>query len=196
MRRYFIDAQAMQETDTACMDDRLKTEKVLNQNPSALQELQASSGIRTLILDIQHSASRKLTVILVVLSSLAIVQMSQTNKPHIFQLQLNNGDLPKSRPKGDPPDIFVIIKAVQLLRLFMQTSRTRTLVVGLSGPGKTAAMSVSHPPCSSQYETMARSCGQIHTAVAHLPRITSVHRRAPRRDDTLLLRVGGKEESE
>ncbi len=78
----------------------------------------------------------------------------------------------------------------------MQTSRTRTLSVGFSGPGKTAAMSVSQPSCSSQCETMARSCGRIHTAVPRLPRMTSVHRRAPRREDILDTRVGGKEESE
>ncbi len=193
MRRYFIDAQAMQETDTASKDDRLKTEKVLNQNPLALQELQASSGIRTLILDIQHSASRKLTVTLTVLSLLAIARMSQNNTPHIFRLQLNNRDLPKPRPKGDSPEIFVILKGGPVIEVVHADLTNANFGGRIKRTGEDSRDERLAPVVR---ETMARSCGRIHTAVARWPRITSVHRRAPRRDDTLLVRVGGKEESE
>ncbi len=80
--------------------------------------------------------------------------------------------------------------------MFMQTLRTQTSAEELSSAGKTAAMSVSQLSYSSQCDTMAQSCGRIHMVVARLPTIASVHRRALRREDALLVRVGTKEESE
>ncbi|KAK0237334.1 hypothetical protein EDD85DRAFT_791005 [Armillaria nabsnona] len=110
--------------------------------------------------------------------------------------RLNNRNLPKRRPKGDPPKIFDIIQCGPVIEVVHADLAYVDFSDGVKRTERqlrSASRSHRAPP---QRETMEESCGRIHTAVACLPRIISVHRGALRRNDVLLVRVGGKEESE
>ncbi|PBK86119.1 hypothetical protein ARMGADRAFT_1035846 [Armillaria gallica] len=132
------------------------------------------------------------------LENLGIIKvvLATTDRGHEIETEvsrimtLDNLDRPKPRPNGDPPKVFIIIEGgpvIEHVHAYLANMDFRSRI---RRTGKTAAMSVSQPSRSSECETMARSCGWIHTAVASLPRMTSGHRRAPRRDDTLPVRVG------
>ncbi len=112
------------------------------------------------------------------------------------RLQLNDLDRPKPLPNGDPLKVFTIIEGGPVIERVHADPTNTDFVSWVRQLGKTTAICVSQPPCSSQRETMARSCGRIHMAVARLQKMMSVDCRDRHRDDILLVKIGGKDERE
>ncbi len=102
-----------------------------------------------------------------------------------IRLQLNNLDRPKPLPNGDPLKVSTIIEGDPVIERVHADLTNTDFVSRVRQLGKT--------PCSSQRETMARSCGRIHMAVARLQKMMSVDCRDRHRDDILLVKIGGKE---
>ncbi|PBK86112.1 hypothetical protein ARMGADRAFT_1035839 [Armillaria gallica] len=92
---------------------------------------------------------------------------TDTLKPSsgIRTLILNNRNLPKRRPKGDPPKIFVIIQRGPVIEVVHADLAYADFSGGVKRTGKDSCVSVSEPSCSppAPYILPAKAYRQGHS---------------------------------